>query len=347
MTASNSGVRALAGLVLVLTTATARAEPPSQPPTEDHVEAARALYREARELRRQGKGREATEKALEAYRTAATPVTALQAGELLVESGRLVEARDIMRGVALLPVSPRESDKGRDARQQAAALAGQLDMRIPKIAFAGRPAGVDLLLDGRPVTATDATAWQGVDPGAHVVVVRNLDRPCTTVNVALSEGEERTIDLHAAAAACRPEPPPAPPAPLAAAAPSSGIATGAPPALAPTRETPAGGAPDWRWIGGAIGAAGLAAVGIGGAVALHAKSDYDSVAADCPPRGCSQTGFDVRQNARSEADTAGIVMIAGAVAVAGGVVLWILRPGRDRPDVAVGLDGVRLALPLQ
>jgi hypothetical protein len=331
----------VAALVLLLAAPTARAEPPSQPPTEEQVEAARILYREARELRKQGKGREATEKALEAYRTAATPVTAMQAGELLVESGRLVEARDIVRGVALLPVSPRESDKGRDARQQAAALAGQLDMRIPKIAFAERPPGVDLLLDGRPVASTDATAWQGVDPGAHVVVVRNLERPCTTINLALSEGEERTIDLHAAASACRPEPASAPtsltpPAPV-------GSET-APPAL---HETPASGPPDWRWVGGAIAGAGLAAVGIGGAVALHAKGDYDSVAAECPPRGCSQPGFDVRQNARSQADTAGIVMVAGAVAVAGGVVLWLLQPSHGRPGVAIGPASLRLALPLQ
>jgi hypothetical protein len=40
-------------------------------------------------------------------------------------------------------------------------------------------------------------------------------------------------------------------------------------------------------------------------------------------------------------------MVAGAVAVAGGVVLWILEPSHDRPGVAIGPGGVRLALPLQ
>ena len=66
----------------------------------------------ARELHRQGLVREALAKALDAYRTAPTPVTAFETGELLVEAGRLVEARDLLRAIPLLPVSPREVGQG-------------------------------------------------------------------------------------------------------------------------------------------------------------------------------------------------------------------------------------------
>lgn len=341
MTASSKWARRLA-LALLLAASAARAQPPPSPPSEEQVEAARALYKEARELRKQGKLHEATDKALEAYRIAATPVTALQAGELLVDGGRLVEARDIVRGVALLPVSPRESDKGRDARQQAAALAAQLDQRIPKIAFADRPPAVQLLLDGRPLAATDPTAWQGLDPGPHALVVRSDDRPCTTINLVLSEGEERTIDLHAAASACRPEaPPPPPPAPRPAAAPP-------PPPLPPPPPPPAEGPVNaWKWGGAAIGAAGAVAVGAGAVVALQAKGDYDSVAGECPSRGCDQHGFDVRTSARSRADTAGVVIAVGAAALAGGALLWILEPARGRPGVALGPASAALVIPLR
>src|SRR5262249_34990683 len=145
----------------------AHAEPPAAP-SDEQLDTARALFRDARDLHRQGKLKEAIDKALEAYRVASTPVTALEAGELLVEAGRLVEARDIVRTVPLLPPTKRESDKGRIARQDAAALASTLDGRIPKIAIAERPPNIDLSLDGKPLAPSDSAAWQGVDPGPHV-----------------------------------------------------------------------------------------------------------------------------------------------------------------------------------
>jgi len=333
------------GALAVLVPAVARAQAPAAPPTEDQIEAAKVLYKEARELRRQGRQREATDKALEAFHTAATPVTALQVGELLVEGGRLVEARDIARGVALLPVSPRESDKGRDARAQAAALGAQLDSRIPKLAFANRPPAVQLSLDGRPLAPSDPTAWQGVDPGPHVLLLRVDEKPCTTINLALSEGEERTVDLHGAASACRVESAPLPPAPPSP--PRPAVLAPAPAPAPPKGGEPAGGTPGeahtQRWIGLSLGVAGLAAVGVGGFVALSAKSDYDGVASACPNNVCSQTAFDTRNAARSRADVAGVVMGVGAAAVVGGVVLWVLEPSPGRVGVSVGPGSLGVA----
>jgi hypothetical protein len=340
MTAS-SNARLVVWLALLapLVPLPARAQPQAAPPSEEQVEAARTLYREARELHKQGHVKEALAKALDAYRTAATPVTALETGNLLVEAGRLVEARDLLRAVPLMPVSPRESDKGREARQQAASLGAQLDMRIPKIAFAARPPGVELALDGRPVASTDATAWQGVDPGALALAVRVDDRPCTTVNLSLSEGEERTVDLHDAAAACRPAPPPpAPPAPVAIVR-----LPVRPPAPAPEPTSVATTGP-WRWIGLTAAGAGAVAIGAGGFLALSAKSNYGSVAGECPTRGCNQDGFDVRNSARAQADVATVFIVAGAAAVVGGGLVWWLAPaGRGGADVGIGPGTVRVA----
>ena len=136
------------------------------PPSEEQVQSARVPYHEARELHRQGRLKEALERALEAYRIASTPVTALEAGQLLVEAGRLVEARDIVRSVAAFPVSPRESDKGREARQGAAALRRRFGRAHSEDRDRGaRRPGVDVALDGKPLAASDPTAWLGVDPG--------------------------------------------------------------------------------------------------------------------------------------------------------------------------------------
>lgn len=327
--------------VLLLVPITAHADVGSAPPTEEQVEAARALYHDARELRRQGRLHEAVAKALQALGVAATPVTALEAAELLVESGRLVEARETARTVAQMPVSPRESDKGRDARQASAALAAQLDMRIPKIAVAERPAGVTLSLDGKTLAPTDPTAWLGVDPGPHALVVRVDDRPCTTINLFMSEGEERTLELRDAASACRPEPPrpdasrtpsapPAPP-PVAPAPP--------PPPPAPVSESA------WKWVGVATVGAGVVAVVAGGVLALHAKSDYDAVGDECPARGCNAAGYDARIEAIRQAGVATGVIVAGMMVAAGGVALWWLAPsgGGGHAEAVVGPGSVGIA----
>jgi len=331
MIASSSRAALLA--LALLFPAIARAEPPREPPTEAQIEAARALYREARELHKQGKLREAIDRALEAYRTAPTPVTALEAGTLLVEGGRLVEARDLLRTVALLPVSPRESDKGREARQHAAELARSLDARIPKIAIAERPQGAEVLLDGRPF-AGDNNAWQGVDPGAHTIVVRIGERTCTKITTALGEGEERTIDLHAATKACLPDATPQPP-PSAAPQPSAPP----PPIAAP----PPHAAPEQRrWIGAVVAGAGVVAIGFGGVIALVAKSDYDAVAASCSSRGCTRPAFDARESARSRADLATATMIVGAAAAAVGAVVFFWPS--TNANVTVGANEVRVGV---
>jgi hypothetical protein len=304
------------------------------------VEAAKAQYHEARELHRQSKLKEALEHALAAYRTASTPVTALEATQLLIETGQLVEARDIARAVALFPPSPRESEKGRDARQEAATLAGSLDGRIPKIAIAGRPAGVEVAIDGKPFGGTDPTAWQGLDPGAHTLTVRAGDRVCSTINVILAESEARTLDLHDVAVTCGVEPTPTPVLEAQTPAPAP---TALPPAPALAEPTSDGERRAFRIAGVAVGSAGVVAMAIGGVVALAAKSSYDSVAGDCPARGCTASAFDVRQSARSRGDAATVTMIAGGAVLTGGILLFALAPdARDGVRVGLGPGTARL-----
>lgn len=342
MIASSRRTRRALAILVAATFATGRAfaDGPPLAPSEAQVEAARPLYREARELHAAGKLSEALDKALTAYRMAATPVTALEASGLLVELGRLVEARDLARGVGALPVSPRESDKGRDARQQAAALAAALDGRIPKIALAARSAGVTVLLDGKAVSNIDPAAWQGVDPGAHALVAMVDGKACTTINVTLAEGEERTLDLHDVAGACHAPPPPPPAGPPAIPALPPAV-TPPTPAREPVATTAASSS--MRWLGLGVAGVGIVAVGVGGGLALGAKSQYDSVASQCPAAGCTLDAYQTRNDARTRADAATIVMAAGAVAVAGGLVLWLLAPD---PATAVGVGVGRVDLRL-
>jgi hypothetical protein len=339
MTASNSAWL-VAALVLVMP-AMALADPPAAPPSEDQVEAGRELYKQARDLQRDGKLKEALERSLEAYRVAPTPVTAVLTALLLEGAGRMVEAREIARGVSGLPLSPRETDKGREARQQAAVVASSLDARIPKIAVAGQPSGAVVLLDGKSLGMTDSSAWRGVDPGTHALIVRIGDKTCTSVHLTLGEGEERTIDLHDVAASCPAEPPVPPPTlpqPVAKQAPAAPVPPIAPAPVDEPAEGDDGHA--WRVGGIAVGAAGVVAIGVGGVIAFTAKQDYDSAAGQCPAVGCNQTGFDARNDARFRGDVATVVIGAGAAAVLGGALMWWLAPRSTRAHVSVGLGTV-------
>jgi serine/threonine-protein kinase len=342
--------RWLAVTLVLLAPLPARAEPPSLPPTEEQVDRGRELYKEARELYRQGRLKESLEKAFDAYKAASTPVTAHFLGKLLDEAGRLVEARDIVRSVALMPISPRESDRGREARQQAAALAAQLDGRIPKLAVGERPRAVEVLLDGKAVPPVDSTAWQGVDPGPHTIAVRADDRICTTIMVTLAEGEARTIDLHDVTASCRPEVPVQDEHPTSPPR-AQEARVELPPAPAPGEaERTGNGWPAWKSVGGALFGGGVAAVGVASYLALSAKSDYDSVASHCVANVCdSHASYDVRMGARSRADAATLTMSLGGAAVLGGMLLWFLAPepstGHDvgRPHVSIGPGSVALS----
>jgi hypothetical protein len=340
MTVSSS---AWLGAALVLFACVpAQADSAAPLPSEAQVNAARVLYREARELERTGKVKEALEKALQAYDTAPTPVTALEAATLLVQTQQLVEAQNLARGVAAMPVSPRESDKGRAARQQAASLADALDVRVPKMAVGKRPLGVDALLDGKPLPQ-DAMVWQGVNPGAHTLELRIGGRSCTTLHMVLAEREQRTVDLQDAAITCKA-------APTEASAPAAPLPT--PTVVLPKPESQSShdeGAMShpWRPVAGVMVGLGAASVGLGAVFAVMAKTNYESVAKDCPPSGCSPSAYGTRKNAVNLGNVATDVTIPGALALAGGVILWLGDPGHTRVQVALGPANVRLVVPLR
>jgi hypothetical protein len=330
---------ALLAILALTWSGSARADAPAAAPSLEQVEAARVPFREARELQRQGKLNEAVARMLDAYEVASTPVIALEAGRLLVEAGRLVKARDLLRGVSALPPSPRESDAGRDARRGAALLATELDARIPKISIAERPAAVEVLLDGKPFSPTDSSAWQGVDPGGHTIVVSADDHMCTSITITLAEGQVRTIDLRDAALSCGRQP----------AAPSPAAENARSVAPEPHPSSPFGSR--WRWGGAALAGVGVAAVGAGMYVVVHAKSDYDSVSAGCTSGGCDTDAFNVRHSAHTQANVATVVVSVGAAAIGGGL-LWLVlgHPGDASPSaprLGLGPSQVALVVPIR
>jgi hypothetical protein len=89
-----------------------------------------------------------------------------------------------------------------------------------------------------------------------------------------------------------------------------------------------------RWLGVGVGAAGVVGVVVGAAFGLKARSKLDqSNDGPCDASDhCSDAGLALRQDAESAARVATIAMIAGAVAVGAGVVLYVTAPSGPRRE---------------
>src|SRR5262249_52380776 len=149
-----------------------------------------------------------------------------------------------------------------------------------------------------------------VDPGTHVCVLRAPGRADARVDVALLQGEERTVELTPGAPEAKPAQPAAPP-------PKSPLATSS--------------APDGknqRTLGIALGGAGLVALVVGTVFGLVAKGTYDSALTHCPngPSSCDPEGADGGDRAHGQATAATISFVAAGVLLGAGTALYLTAP---------------------
>jgi hypothetical protein len=329
-----------------------RADSPAEP-SEAELATARALYRDAELLRRQDKLPEALARIEAAYRTVRTPIIALELARIDAQLGRFAAAYTVLRGIEEIPTSGRETDKGREARREAAAQAASLRERVAILRIVVPGTDAEVRVDAEATNGADDIA---VDPGPHVVSLTLGDHACGNVTVAAREGEVHPIDLRDRAATC------APPPALRETEPASveGDASTAPQPLSSLPANPSTGAPALdtsRWIALGLIGAGAVSVAAGGYFAVRAKADYDSVSSDCPDRVCTPYAYDVREGARARATGATYAMLLGLAGIGGGATLWILDPSRERRPadqgprvgrVGVGVSprGVWLSVPM-
>ncbi len=201
--------RALALVALVSTTAVTSLAP-AQEPTAADAETALQLYKEGKARREHGDLPAALEKLRAAYALVETPITALELGRTYAMMGKIVEAREILLGVARLPVRKNESKKATEARAESEKLATELKPRLATLTV--RVKGDDkpapkISVDGVVVPPEAATVPRIVNPGAHVVVLE-VDGRTKQADVTLREGESREIEVEAPAGAASEKPPP-------------------------------------------------------------------------------------------------------------------------------------------
>jgi serine/threonine-protein kinase len=91
-----------------------------------------------------------------------------------------------------------------------------------------------------------------------------------------------------------------------------------------------------------IGGAGVLALGVGGFFGLRAISKNDDAKKYCPGGGhvCNeQTGVSLTGEAQDAARLANVFAIGGAIAAAGGAILFFTAPSDDKRRVGFFVDG--------
>ena len=216
----------------------------------------------------------------------------------------------------------------------------QLDHDVPRLTIKAK-LGADtshaqIELDGVPLGDDQLGQPQLVDPGPHVVEYTGAHGKASKV-VPLERGSSSDVVLDLPAAE----------------GPDSHEEHAAPAPQAP--EAPAPPGRNQRIAGIVTGGAGIVAMGVASGLALSAKSKYDkALAGDCMGmvNACDPAGLTATHAARHQANVASVVFGAGAAAVAGGVVLYLLAP-HEPAEVrehamyvvpAIGPDGAGIAL---
>lgn len=273
--------------------------------------AAEALFDEGRSLMKSGRFAEACSKFEASQRLDPGVGTLLNLGDCLEHAGRTASAWARFREAASLAVAASQSEREQAARARAQALEGHLvRLSVRPDAAAAQDDALRITRDGIILERQTWGTAVPVDPGKHVVVATSPGKASWSKTIELTaEGKTEVVEIPALAKEA------------GATVSSSSWST-------------------QRAVALVTGGFGLVALGVGGIVALDAKSSYDEAKVACTPSGCPD-GARARANSAGEtADIATGFFIGGALTLAVGVVLFATAATRSSTSVTVGLRKV-------
>jgi hypothetical protein len=308
------------GIAALLVSAPALAQPP---PPRDPI-AAEALFERGKLLMDQGRTPEACAAFAESQRLDPAGGTLLRLGLCHEAEGKLASAwQELGEVVRVSKEGTGDPAKLQERVRLAHEHLAAIEPRVPKLAIVVPPAA---RADGLRVSANGLPRNEGtwgvalpVDPGDIVVVATAPGRKDVRLTVHVAEGQQQNVELL-----------PLPPASLAP-----------PPArpVAPPEEH----ASALRPVGIGVGLAGLAAIGVGTYFGIRAIGKWNDSNTACPGTTCSDpNGVTLANDAKSAARIADVTLGAGVVAVAAGVVLYLVGA-----PVAVQVRGTTGALSLR
>ena len=299
----------------------------------DDVARAESLFNAAKALLDAGQNADACAKFAESKRLAPGLGVTLYLADCYERIGRTASAWTEFRSAEGL-ARERNDKRAEVARGRAQTLEPRLDRLTITVAPTVPQAGLQILRDGAVVSAEEWGLAVPVDPGDHVVVVSSPGHPQRTIAAHVGpesadvDGEDRS--------------------PRRRARPGDGVRAGdgtrsasasAPasaPASASHSSAPSDPGATRRWIGIGVGGAGVVGVVLGAVFGLSAKSKLSqSNDGHCDAQDtCDLAGLSLRHDASIAATVSTIAFVAGGVAIAGGVVLYLTAP---RSTTGVGL----------
>jgi hypothetical protein len=312
-----TGTRGLIGvLAIVAWSASALAQPAPRDPI-----AAEALFERGKEFVERGLTAEACSAFAESQRLDPAGGTLLRLAMCHETQGRLASAwlefLEVERISKEGPGDPAKlAERVRIAQQHLATI----EPRVPKLTVtvpaASRVAGLAVTANGLP---RNEGAWGvalPVDPGNVDIVASAPGHQPFRVVVHVDEGRQVTVDVP----------------PLSETATTATTTTPVPPPADTNQTSPL------RPIGIVVGAVGVVALGVGTYFGVHAISKWNDSNGLCPgTTSCSPSAVSLADDAKQAARIADVTIAASAVALAAGIVLYVVGAPKSVQARATGV----------
>ena len=236
---------------------------------------------------------------------------------------------------AFLEVASVAHTQGEAARESAArARANAVEPRVPKLTIdpgaMGNVPGLQLTRDGAPIGHAQWATAVPVDPGAHTIEAHAPGKIAWTTRVNLTEGVGEVVAVPALRDA------PSPPIAAATPSPAAPVSTTNTTSASAEAETNNRGHGQ-RVAGVALGAAGIVALGVGGAFGIDSIVRHDQAQSHCGANGCDSSGVSMRNDARMAGDASTIAFAGGGALLLVGILTYVTAP-RPTP-IGLGSDG--------
>jgi hypothetical protein len=296
------------------------------------------LFQDGRALYEQGRYAEACPKLAESHRLDPATGTLLTLALCREGEGKLASAWSAFVDVQGRARREGREDRERIATQRAGAIRPRLStLTVDVPADVARTPGLEVRVDGVVLGSASFGIAMPMDGGEHrIEATAPGKRPWrAVVNVKAESDVVRTLlppltDAPPEAAA-KTEPQPKP----------SDVGQ-----AAVTQGEPTKRGSGMRTAGIVTAAAGAVALGVGGYLALDAKSDYSAAREKCDGLECDPGPYEDVERAQKQGNVATVVISVGAAALVTGGVLWFAAPkkraaaGPRLERVGVGMQGV-------
>lgn len=278
---------------------------------------AEALFQAGRDAMKAGRIDEACEKFAASMEEDPSPGTLLNLGQCHEKQGKLATAWAEYKEARSLAKQRGETERVDVAEK----LARDVEPRVAKLTIvAPELPGLEVSRNGKAVSRPSWGVAIPVDAGTYEIEAHAPQHAPWSEQIAIRDGERKTVTVPALAPMSGPAPEPAGPSPM----PNGPDRAGGPSALLIS-----------GIVVGIVGVGGLVAGGVLTGLAASEKSEADEA---CPNLACSNEGFDMIESARGKAHGATASFIIGGVLAAVGITLITVDLATGNDTVAVACD---------